>query len=103
MKRVFIALVFLPFSFLDSCNSDKKPAAPTETDPVADYVPSHYVHRQNADTVIVFVHGVFGGAVGTWTNTGSSAYWPKMLSEDPKFQNDDVYVFSYSSPYLGHS
>jgi hypothetical protein len=88
MKRALIAPILLPFSLTNSCNP-KKPAA---AEPGADDIHSQYVRRANADTVIVFVHGVFGGAVGTWTNTGSGAYWPKMLSEDPKFQNADVYV-----------
>ena len=76
--------------------------APVAPDRV-DSAQSHYVRRQNADTVIVFVHGIFGGAVGTWTNPDSRAYWPQMVADDSTFQNADVYVYSYSSPYIGHS
>jgi triacylglycerol esterase/lipase EstA (alpha/beta hydrolase family) len=99
MTKVLIASILLLLSVANSCNPKKPPLIEPNTDDIH----SQYVRRANADTVIVFVHGVFGGAVGTWTNSSSGAYWPKMLSEDSQFQNDDIYVYSYSSPYIGHS
>ncbi len=99
MKKVNIALALLPIFLVQSCNPTKAPAV----DPSTDLAQSHYVRRLNADTVIVFVHGIFGGAVGTWTNPDSHAYWPQMVGDDSPFQNSDVYVYSYSSPYVGHS
>jgi hypothetical protein len=82
---------------------DKKPAVQT---PLAvDDVPmnSQYLRRTNADTAIVFVHGIFGGGKGTWTNAKTGAYWPQLLIGDHSFDNTDIYVFSYSSPYLKQS
>jgi hypothetical protein len=99
MKNTLLSAIFLSICLVDSCGSNKLPVV----EPSTDSAQSHYVRRQNADTVIVFVHGIFGGAVGTWTNPDSRAYWPQMVADDSTFQNADVYVYSYSSPYIGHS
>lgn len=99
MKNTLLLAILLCICLVDSCNSKKPPVV----EPGADSTQSRYVRRQNADTVIVFVHGIFGGSVGTWTNTDSGAYWPQMVADDSTFQNPDVYVYSYSSPYISHS
>jgi pimeloyl-ACP methyl ester carboxylesterase len=54
------------------------------------------------DRAIVFVHGIFGNANGTWTSQ-EGAYWPKLLLHDPAFNDFDVYVASYDSPKLGNT
>jgi|SRR5579859_1698 len=54
------------------------------------------------DRVIVFVHGIFGDAHGTWTSTGG-AYWPKLLLSDRAFDESDIYVANYRSPVLGNT
>lgn len=59
-------------------------------------VSSKYIRRSDADTVIVFVHGVMGDAVSTWTSQGG-AYWPSLLSEDHTFDGADIYVLSYAA------
>jgi pimeloyl-ACP methyl ester carboxylesterase len=64
---------------------------------------SQYLRRSNFDTVIVFVHGVFGGARGTWTNPVTGAYWPDLLLGDDTFKGADVYVYSYTTPYLAQT
>jgi pimeloyl-ACP methyl ester carboxylesterase len=99
MKRTLILATLLITSTLISCGHKKGPAVQVATD---DTNP-HYVRRVNADTVIVFVHGIFGGAVGTWTNPQTGAYWPQLLVADPTFKDTDVYVYSYQSPYAGSS
>jgi len=56
---------------------------------------SHYVRQYDAaDTVIVFVHGVLGDSVGTWTND-NKAYWPDLLTKDHVFDGTDIYVYQY--------
>jgi Alpha/beta hydrolase family len=52
--------------------------------------------------VIVFVHGIFGDADGTWRYS-PSVYWPRLLLSDEAFRDSDVYVASYSSPYFGNT
>lgn len=56
---------------------------------------SHYVRKDDAaDTVIVFVHGVLGDSVSTWTND-NKAYWPELLTKDRAFDGTDIYVYQY--------
>lgn len=65
---------------------------------------SHYV-RQGAGNkgVVVFVHGVTGDAVSTWTNAKTGADWPRLMAGDPAFAAEDVFVYEYPSPKLGSS
>jgi pimeloyl-ACP methyl ester carboxylesterase len=44
----------------------------------------------------VFVHGLHGDYIDTWTN--GNTYWPKLVRDDPGFVAADVAVFDYSSP-----
>lgn len=59
-----------------------------------------YARRTNAETIVVFVSGLFGDAQSTWTNSATGAYWPSLLKADPAFQNTDIYVYSPASPYF---
>jgi pimeloyl-ACP methyl ester carboxylesterase len=63
---------------------------------------SSYVRNLAKDkAVIVFVHGVLGDSVGSWSN--GSHYWPAMLRDDPAFDGQNIYVYDYPSPKLGKS
>jgi pimeloyl-ACP methyl ester carboxylesterase len=64
---------------------------------------SGYLHPPTHDRVVIFVNGVFGDSVSTWTNAASGAYWPELLSKDPAFLDTDVYVHSFQSPMLGNA
>jgi pimeloyl-ACP methyl ester carboxylesterase/LysM repeat protein len=46
----------------------------------------------------VFVHGILGDSVSTWTNK-NGAYWPALLGSDPFFTDYDVYVYDYPSSF----
>jgi len=61
-----------------------------------------YVRGPGGKRVIVFVNGLFGDAVSTWTNT-NRAYWPAMIAHDPDFDSVDVYVHSFQSPKLARA
>jgi pimeloyl-ACP methyl ester carboxylesterase len=50
----------------------------------------------------VFVHGIFGSPVDTWKCAHSDFYCPKALLSDPAFNDSDVYVAAYDSPYTGN-
>src|SRR5437870_833420 len=94
-----VALVLLSgLSLLVSCS--RKPDSETKK-----VVPEKagYIRRANNDTVVAFVHGVFGGPESTWTNIETHAYWPQLLLQDSTFSNTDIYVFGYESPYLSSS
>lgn len=57
-----------------------------------------YCRGPSRSRVIVFVNGIFGDAVDTWSNGAS--YWPDMLAKDPTFDDSDIYVHSFQSPLL---
>jgi pimeloyl-ACP methyl ester carboxylesterase len=63
---------------------------------------SHYERNEGKDRVIVFVHGIFGDARDTWTCSATGAYWPKLVLSDGTFNNSDIYVVAYDSPYWGN-
>jgi hypothetical protein len=65
---------------------------------------SRYVRGDTkSESVVVFVHGVFGDAVSTWTNPTTNAYWPDLLTKDAGFDGVDVFVHSFPSPVLQRS
>jgi pimeloyl-ACP methyl ester carboxylesterase len=53
------------------------------------------------ERAVVFVHGLFGDADSTWRYS-PTVYWPQLLTTDDAFQDADVYVASYASPYSGN-
>lgn len=57
-----------------------------------------YCRGPEKDRVIVFVNGIFGDAVDTWSNNG--VYWPALLASDPIFSEADIYVHSFDSPKI---
>jgi triacylglycerol esterase/lipase EstA (alpha/beta hydrolase family) len=67
---------------------------------VADPISSHIRKSPGADTVIVFVHGIMGDGVSTWTSESEShSYWPRMLTKDHAFDDVDIYVYSYPTGF----
>jgi pimeloyl-ACP methyl ester carboxylesterase len=61
---------------------------------------SSYVRNSKHNTsVIVFVHGILGNSIDTWTNTKSKAYWPDLLKSDSRFDNYNIYVYNYPSTF----
>lgn len=61
-----------------------------------------YVRGPGGKRVIVFVNGLFGDALSTWTNT-NGAYWPALIAHDPDFEGVDVYVHNFESPKLARA
>ncbi len=54
---------------------------------------SRYVRNQHSEKVIIFVHGLFGDSVQTWSN--GSSYWPDLIVKDHTFDGFDVFVYQY--------
>jgi pimeloyl-ACP methyl ester carboxylesterase len=50
---------------------------------------------------IVFIHGIHGSAEDTW-QVPNGPYWPKLISDDNAFQNADVVVKGYPTPFTGN-
>ncbi len=57
---------------------------------------AHYVRDNKSDRVIVFVHGIFGNAEGTWTSP-PDLYWPELIASDELFGKPDIYVAAYDT------
>ena len=64
---------------------------------------SRYIRKANHDSVIVFVHGIFGDSISTWTHEASKAYWPQLMEQDDEFKTCDLYVHALPSPPLSAS
>lgn len=50
-------------------------------------------------SVMVFVHGVFGDAVRSWTEEGREPFWT-LMNHDDLLQPFDVFVFGFQSDFL---
>ena len=63
--------------------------------------PSEVVVRHPAaSTVLVFVHGLGGDGMSTWT-APNGTYWPTLIRDDPRLSRFDVYVYQYATRMLG--
>lgn len=107
VQRARFAYALLPATVVallicSGCNQPKKTAGSPAPEPIDRPAP-HYVWRAGYDTVVVFVHGIFGNGRTTWLNTTTNAYWPDLLRTDDAFKESDIYVHSFSSPYFSNS
>lgn len=48
---------------------------------------------------LIFVHGLGGSRMGTWTHPGSNAFWPSWLHDDTQFSNVRISTFGYDSEF----
>jgi pimeloyl-ACP methyl ester carboxylesterase len=56
---------------------------------------------QNADSVIVFVHGLGGNAVDTWKKGWFyTNYWPCLVKSDEIFSGSNVFAYEYPTSIL---
>jgi pimeloyl-ACP methyl ester carboxylesterase len=62
---------------------------------------ARFIKRPNSTGVVVFIHGIFGSAEGTWRNPGNQAFFPDLLVNDPRLPGLDAYVIGFQSPYFG--
>jgi hypothetical protein len=103
----FALLLLFALTFVWSCSSPaterSSPQGSTTPQEVKSPGVSHYERKDNKPRVVVFIHGIFGDATDTWTCGSTGAYWPKLLLKDSAFDDSDVYVVDYDSPYLGNT
>jgi hypothetical protein len=59
-----------------------------------------YLAVPSRKDALVFVHGLGGDAVKTWTNR-SGVYWPRLVANDPELADYDVYVYAYETTPTG--
>jgi hypothetical protein len=64
---------------------------------------SHYEsHIAGRPRVIVFVHGLYGDASGTWT-ASNKAYFPSLVAGDPTITQANVFVAGYHTEFTGQN
>ncbi|MCZ6580314.1 MAG: alpha/beta fold hydrolase, partial [Nitrospirae bacterium] len=56
-----------------------------------------FIQKPNPNKLVVFIHGINGDPVKTWTNEDLKFFWPRELAEDPDFTHADVLSFGYES------
>src|SRR4051812_6785848 len=59
----------------------------------------YYRKLDDAQRVIVFVHGVLGDGTSTWT-AKNNAYWPALIADDEYFGKYSIYTYEYPSSLL---
>jgi pimeloyl-ACP methyl ester carboxylesterase len=73
--------------------------------PAAAEVSRFYKQLPSGETsrLIVFVHGVLGGAPTTWGRPESDNFWPSLVESDPRFADFDIYLVNYLTRFVGRS
>lgn len=100
MKKSILILKLVFAVFLCSCATIQR-TEQASNGPIAE---SKFIKQTNNDKIIVFVHGVFGDAISTWTSTESGAYWPQLIADDVDiFGGVDVFVANFPSPMFKRS
>src|SRR5262245_10529605 len=95
--KTLVLLVVYCVCFLSSVNC----AFPQSIELSKQNLGPGYVTPPNKNRVIVFVHGIFGDAKGTRT-CKSGARWPLLLRKDKTFNDFDIYIAQYETPYRGN-
>lgn len=75
----------------DSTGSDDSVAKPKSLS-----LPGYW-GKPSKHKVMIFVHGIWGDGWGTWFNRATGTYWPRMVAEDPAFNEFDVFVYQYDT------
>jgi Alpha/beta hydrolase family len=97
---LLVVLVTAGLTYFIACRNS--PQAVPGGQASADPPHSEYLRNDKKDRVIVFVHGIFGSAQDTWKCPRGDFFWPKALLSDPAFNDSDVYLAAYDSPYFGN-
>ncbi len=65
---------------------------------------SQWVKQANphSKVALVFVHGIFGDAIGSWTNQNGSRFFDLLASKMPPENSVDIFAFGFTSEMLGN-
>ena len=104
MNRTCAALVALAFAVCGCGGREPPPAPPAGQSAVLNTSDPFWVNRSspNAKVAVVFVHGIFGDTVGTWTNEKTRKAFFELLSKHEKLKAPiDVFAFGFTSKMFG--
>src|SRR6476646_5387185 len=90
-----LALVVISAGALAACGSGKKPPASGEPNP-------HWVIQQKprAKVALVYVHGVTGDMIGTWTASNGKTFFDLVDENDATRGKADAFVFGFPSHFF---
>ncbi len=92
-SRSAVALVVALAVLAVACRpAESDPSAANTTDP-------QWIHRNDprADVAVVFVHGIFGDTVGTWTADGRPSMFDLLHDNPAVGPKVDMFAFGYTS------
>ena len=97
LQRVPTSRSFLSFRFSPRNNNENDFSDPSKG-PLG-LTTLHNPEWPTATADLIFVHGLGGGSLSTWTKQGDPAlYWPKAwLPNDKAFQDVRIHTFGYDS------
>lgn len=90
-------------SLVAGCRGNGGPARPPEgAPPPANTTDPHWVaqHTPPAKIAVVFVHGIFGDTVGTWTHAGGTSMFDLIRQNPAIGPKVDLLAFGYTSNML---
>jgi len=64
--------------------------------------PNKWIRKPQAETSVVFVHGVLSNGETCWLHNNGS-YWPKLLEDEPDLNSLGIYVFTYQTGFFSGS
>lgn len=89
-RRIALALTAVVFALVNGC--DKTPPIANSTDP--QWVKQHEPH---AKVALVFVHGLFGDTLGTWTASNGTTFFDLVAAEPEIGPKVDIFAFGFAS------
>ncbi len=101
------AIVLLALLTLAGCpgESERDKAGSGTQPPVANQTDPHWVfqHQPRARVAVVFIHGLFGDTIGTWTpDAAGEAGFLKLLNRAPGVGDKvDIFAFGFTSKMFG--
>lgn len=94
-NKCFLAALLLS-TLLSGCQSME--AKQVKAQEVNLKSPDYAFPQQSNEKVFVFVHGIFGDAVDTWTSSNGKRYFD-LMRDDAVFKDADFYVYGFPSYY----
>src|SRR5271155_4149700 len=70
---------------------------PSSTSPTIDQ--TNQQNSKVASVNIVFVHGLGGSAVGTWTDDETKFFWPAALTKSAGLENARIMTYGYNAEW----
>src|SRR5262245_24881035 len=85
---------------LAACSGSHSPSTSLDTPKPTD---PQWVHQKNphAKVALVFIHGIFGDTLGTWTSSNGTRFFD-LVDKDPDLgPKVDSFAFGYTSKMIG--